>query len=104
MAISCVLGSLDKDAFDCIPLMPQPVEPDKLIIQDYYNIYEIRAGKNSKEKTKQATTMANGASIKPLLRQPSRIDMGKPITERKETDQHCNLGARRKNKPVSNIE
>ena len=103
MAISCVLGSLDKDAFDCIPLMPQPVEPDKLIIQDYYDIYEIRTGKSSKEKTKQATAIPNIASAKPLLRQPSRIDMGKPISERKEPDRHCNLGARRKNKQVSNV-
>ena len=42
ITINRVLGSVGMDYFTTINVMPQPVEPDKMRIEDNYDIYEIR--------------------------------------------------------------
>ena len=63
IAISNMLGSSNQDYFGSLHLMDEPVEPDKMTIEENYNIYEIRnPGTATKEKLDKFSNIIDGAA------------------------------------------
>ena len=63
VAISNMLGSSNQDYFSSLHLMEQPVEPDKMTIEENYNIYEIRnPSKATRERYDKFNTSIDGAA------------------------------------------
>ena len=103
--MSGVLGSVGGDCFANLHLMSQPIEPDKMKVEDNYDIYEIRIkARAKKDKINQAIRKPDAICQLPQIKAKRSFQRSTSVAKSTLKDDEPVKNLRiRKNNQVHNI-